>query len=128
MCQSEKPEEALSFAQHFEIHLPQWNRSTLIAKACHHHNQRERQRAAKLDDLYAEIQILSPRSAETQLCRAAVNFLRWRCEQAQPRVAAWAGQSAFFEAQCVSKSRILNAIAEAYLWLASECARQDPLN
>lgn len=123
----ETPAGALNYARQYPIQIPQWNRTTLIIKACHHHNQREKQRAARLDDLYAEIQLLNPHAPEKRLAQACVNFLRWRCEQADPRVLSWQGRASYFEAQCQSKSRILEAIAAQYPWLQAEAQAQNPL-
>lgn len=125
MTLEQTPEAALASVSSLEFKLPKWPRMVLIKLACKEHNRRQREKAARLDDLFAEVAYLNPHSSEVQLARISVNYLRGRCEQQQPQVANWRGQPAYFEAYARAKARILNEIAQNYAWLAAECGRQN---
>lgn len=100
-------------------------RSLLIKRACQHHNRWQKAKAARLDDLFAEVQYLSPDAPEAVLQRVAVNYLRVSCEQKQPEIAALQGQPQHFQRYAQVRHQILTQIAEVYPWLAAECERQD---
>jgi hypothetical protein len=121
----DKPSENLD--QRLEaltIVLPRYSRSVLIARACKQHNQRQQAKARKLDDLYAEVQTISPQAHANVLARLAVNYLQALCEQRYPEFAALRGQSKQFAFYAGFRSKVLTAIATSFDWLAEECERQ----
>lgn len=122
------PEDAHSeFRQKLEglaLSLPRYNRSALIARACQQHNQRQRAQAARLNDLYAEIATVSPRSHPNLLARVCVNYLRQLLEARYPELTGLRGDSSKFELYALAKSRMLQLIEQNYPWLAEECQRQ----
>ena len=104
--------------------IPKIPQSLLIKRACQHHNRWQKAKAAKLDDLFAEVQYISPHAPEAVLQRVAVNYLRVSCEQKQPEIAKLQGQSQHFKLYARVRHQILTQIAELYPWLATECERQ----
>ncbi len=104
--------------------LPRYSRNALIARACKQHNQRQREKANRLDDLYAEIQTVSPHAHPNVLARITVNYLQSLCEARQPELAALRGQAEHFFLYARFRSLMLDAIAQSYDWLVDECERQ----
>ena len=100
-------------------------KSLLIKRACQHHNRWQKAKAAQLEDLFAEVQYISPHAPEPVLQRIVVNYLRVSCEQKQPEIAALQGQPKHFKRYAQVRHQILSQIAEVYPWLAAECKRQD---
>ena len=108
-----------------EHSIPKLPKGLLLKQACKFHNARQREKAARLDDLFAEVRTVHPQSPERELQRVVVNYLRLRCEAADPQLAALPGQREHFELYAQAKDQILKAIAAAYPWLAPECERQN---
>lgn len=106
------------------LNLPKYNQKSLISKACQQHNQWQRQKAAQLNDLYAEIQTISPHAHPAQLARICVNYLRHVLETRHPDLAGLRGDSSQFEAYAQVKNAMLDCISKTYPWLADECERQ----
>lgn len=96
----------------------------LIKQACKHHNRWQKEKAARLDDLFAEVQYVSPQSPEAVIERVVINYLRYQCEQKQPILAQLQGQPEHFETYKNVRHQILMAIAQTYPWLATGCERQ----
>lgn len=117
-------DERLQRIQRLEIQLPRFSRPALISRACKHSNALERQKAAQLTDLYAEIELLTPASSCRSLERACVNYLRHLLEARYPDLAQLRGNAAQFELYALAKGKMLSKIAEVYPWLDAEAARQ----
>lgn len=100
------------------------SKATLIAQACQFHNRREKAKAAQLQDLYAELQLIQPNAHPRVLERLCVNYLQQLCEKQYPQQAAWRGDPSQFEAYAHFKQQVLTAIAKRHPWLAQECERQ----
>lgn len=109
------------------MRLPRFSRAALLAKACKHHNQWQQRKAEGLNDLYAEVQRVSPQAPERILAKVCVNYLRYFCEQQAPELAALRGQPEHFARYSQFKHQVLQQIASTYDWLATECERQDNL-
>lgn len=110
--------------ENLKIQLPRYSRNALISRACKQHNERQREKARKLDDLYAEIQTISPHAHPNVLARTTVNYLQSLCEARHPDLAALRGQPAQFALYARFRSVMLDAIAQTYDWLRDECERQ----
>ncbi|MGV3523053.1 MAG: hypothetical protein ACO1RX_02455 [Candidatus Sericytochromatia bacterium] len=107
-----------------DFRFPKMGPQLLSARACKHHNALARAKAARLDDLYAEIQLLHPHSHPRVLERACVSYLHHLGERQQPLLTELRGDPAQFEAYAQLKARLLAAIAQQYPWLQAECERQ----
>ncbi|PKL78042.1 MAG: hypothetical protein CVV27_04075 [Candidatus Melainabacteria bacterium HGW-Melainabacteria-1] len=106
------------------LNLPRYSRDALIARACKQHNARQHARAARLDDLYAEVQTISPSAHPNVLARVTVSYLRGLLEARYPILAGLRGDPAQFERYALAKAKMLATIAASYPWLADECQRQ----
>ena len=121
------PDQDQTLSRHLQelrLNLPRYSRQALIARACRQHNDWQRAKAARLDDLYAEIATVSPRSHPAALARVTVNYLRQLLEQRHPELDGLRGDPARFELYALAKARMLDTIATTYPWLAEECERQ----
>lgn len=107
-----------------ELKLPRFGRDPLIARACKQHNQQQRDKAAKLHDLYAEISTVSPRSHPNVVARVCVNYLRGSLEARYPELSGLRGDPARFNLYALAKNKMLSLIALTYPWLSEECERQ----
>lgn len=124
MCEHPKVSD---WIQDLQFKLPRLNRQALINQACKDHNRQQRKKAAQLDDIFSEPELLSAQAHPRVLARISVNYLRGICERHYPHIAQWRGKSEFFEPYTQAKSRILHEIAAHYDWLKDECERQDIL-
>lgn len=105
--------------------VPQWPKALLIKRACQWHNRWQKAKAARLEDLFAEIEYLSPAAPARTLERVVVNYLRYDCEQKNPDIASLQGDASQFALYQEVRHHILKDIAARYPWLAAECARQN---
>lgn len=105
--------------------IPQWPQSLLIKRACQWHNRWQKAKAARLEDLFAEAQYISPDAPARHLDRVVVNYLRHYCEQKSPDIASLQGDASQFAVYQQVRNHILKGIAARYPWLSAECERQN---
>ena len=99
--------------------------ATLNKAACRVHNQREREKASQLHDLFAEPRYLSLQSPARALNQASLNYLIGLCEKQAPE-GAYRGQDEHYAAYICFKQQALDQIAAQYPWLSDEIERQRP--
>ncbi|PIQ25984.1 hypothetical protein COW36_02750 [bacterium (Candidatus Blackallbacteria) CG17_big_fil_post_rev_8_21_14_2_50_48_46] len=97
---------------------------TLIAQACRFHNTKQREKAARLDDLFAEAEYISAQAHPRVLERVCVNYLHYLCERQYPEISEMRGNAERFEEYAQAKQAILKSISERFAWLEAECKRQ----
>ncbi|MBF2053746.1 MAG: hypothetical protein IGS03_09830 [Candidatus Sericytochromatia bacterium] len=104
--------------------MPRLPRQLLIKMACAHHNQREQAKAARLDDLYAEVQTVHPGAHPSVLERVCLNYLHAQAARHCPELESLRGQPAHFDAYARLQQRWLEQVEAQYPWLSEACARQ----
>jgi hypothetical protein len=95
--------------------VPLMNRDKVIPRACEHYNER----AAWRDEEWTA----SSDADEEFLYRITVNYLRHELTEYEAELDSLHGLVGRPEASRLIRKRILDAIAEAYPWLAGECSR-----
>ena len=101
-----------------EIRVPDLDEATLIRRACDSYNWYN-------SDLGRDSHAAADSDPEF-LRRISVNYLRHEMTDYDARLGHVAGQVGVRDAYEVIKERVLEAIADAYPWLGSECQRQLP--
>ena len=96
------------------ITVPKMDHNKLIRLACESYNERNWER-----DCYA-----SDNSDPAFLDRMCVNYLRHNMTHYENLLDVTAGKVGAGDAYCEIKGKVLDAIATAYPYLASECIRQ----
>ena len=99
------------------IHIRRLERERLISRACWHYNHR----AADRGDFYP---FADERCDQDFLDRISVNYLRHSLTAYEQQLSRFFGRVGQAEAYQEIKQKVLNAIGEAYPWLAAECQRQ----
>lgn len=107
-----------------DFDLPRMPERILTLKAIKHHNQIQKAKAARLDDLFSEPQYLNDRSHPNALHMAEVNYLKSYMEKKYPLWGQLLGQTVHFEAYALGKNKILEAIQKEYPHLETACLRQ----
>ena len=96
------------------VGVPLLGRTDLVCRACRHYNDRLR------DDQDPA----SPESAPGFIARICVNYLRHRLTAYERHLDSIRGAVGVREGYVGIKSRVLDAIAVRYEWLAEECLAQ----
>jgi hypothetical protein len=99
------------------VTVPRMSRGDVIRRSCEHHNQR----AAVRDDPMASA---SPGDDPEFLGRITVSYLRHEVTGYEAELAGLSGRIGRAEAAKLIRACVLDAIAEAYPWLADECRHQ----
>jgi hypothetical protein len=112
-----KKQRLAEYVETVKIEVPQLSNDNLIWQACDNYNslpQRER------DGNWA-----STHSNPEFLARICVNYLRHCLTHYESHLAKIAGKVGVGDAYVEIKTKVLEAIAERYVWLADECLDQE---
>jgi hypothetical protein len=99
------------------VTVPRMGRGDVIRRSCEHYNQR----AAVRGDRMAPA---SPGDDPEFLGGITVSYLRHEVTGYEAELAGLCGRIGRAEAAKLIRARVLDAIAEAYPWLAGECRHQ----
>lgn len=109
-----KKQKTAEYVASVKIEVPMIEKCTLIQKACAHFNswsQRDRWASENSDPTFLE--------------RICVNYLRHCLTEYEGYLRKIAGKVGVGDVYIELKTKVLNAIAEKYEWLADECDRQE---
>ncbi len=102
-----------------EIKVPQFAREDIIRRACEHYNGHQMFRRDG-GDAFANAQ-----SDPEFINRIVVNFLRHCMTEYEQHLDKISGKVGAADAYLEIKTKVLDAIAEDYDWLATECSNQE---
>lgn len=123
-----KKAKIVEWVNGLKIEIPDYDRETLIKKACEHFNARKRYQKELYDewasrhyediceDYEPDFSIASPESEEPFLARITTNYLRHCCSNYEKELKRLFGKTGKDEGHDILKARINDAIHKKYTW------------